>query len=363
MAMTTEQIIRYAIQNKASDIHFTVHRAPSVRVNGDLFPIEDEPVLTMEDTYKILLELVGPDSTKVLIDTGDLDTAVNTCENRFRLNAYRQRGSIGIAMRVISYTTPTLDDLGMPAVFKDLTTRTRGLILVTGPTGSGKSTTLSAMIDHVNKTRHTHILTLEDPIEYLHKHKMSIINQREIGVDTYTFATGLRAAMREDPDIILVGEMRDPETISTALTAAETGHLVMSTLHTTGSAKTIDRIIDSFPPHQQQQVRSQVSTALQAVISQQLCPTADGKGRVAALEVMIATPAIRNLIREAKTPQVNNVISTSTKMGMCSMDGSLANLIRKGIITRQTGFFYSVEPDMLTAILSGNVLAMQSMNK
>ncbi|GHV06221.1 twitching motility protein [Clostridia bacterium] len=339
-------LIRGAIDLKCSDIHLTAKLAPSARVLGELQPLDPAP-LTAEQTYDFLKQLVGAEQLAEFNTCGDLDAAVMAEGERFRLNAYRQRGATAVAMRLINSKTPTLAALNLPPVVEELTHKARGLILVTGPTGSGKSTTLAAMINAINMERHAHILTLEDPIEYLHEHKKCMVNQREIGADSETYASALRAALREDPDVILVGEMRDPETIATALTAAETGHLVMSTLHTTGAAKTIDRVIDSFPPHQQQQVRAQISTSLQAVISQQLCPTMDGQGRVAALEIMLPSPAIRNLIRENKVPQINNAISTSMSQGMCSMDGSLAELARKRVISRDTAIQFCVDYDAL----------------
>lgn len=251
-----------------------------------------------------------------------------------------------MALRVVALNIPSMDALRLPLVLKELATKQRGLILVTGPTGSGKSTTLAAMIDHMNQTRNEHIITIEDPIEYLHKHQLSIVNQREIGHDSHSFANALRAALRQDPDIILVGEMRDLETIGTAITAAETGHLVMSTLHTIGAAKTVDRIIDVFPPHQQQQVRVQLASVIEAVISQQILPKADGTGRVAAFEIMVANAAIRNLIREGKTHQIQNVIQTGANQGMQTMDASLLELYKKRIIDLPTLRKYSVDVDM-----------------
>jgi twitching motility protein PilT len=254
--------------------------------------------------------------------------------SRFRVNAYKQRGSYGIAFRVISIKIPTLDDLGFPEILKTLAMKPRGLVLVTGPTGSGKSTTLAAMVHHINSNRKCHILTLEEPIEYLHTHRSSMVNQREVGGDTQSFHSGLRAALREDPDVIVIGEMRDLETISTAITAAETGHLVMSTLHTTGAEQTIDRIIDVFPPFQQQQVRVQLSAVLEGVISQQLIARHDRPGMIAVQEILIATNAVRNIIRDGKTNQVQTIIQTSSKLGMRSMDLSLAETVRRGVITR-----------------------------
>jgi len=281
-------------------------------------------------------------------ETGELDFSYsNPGLGRFRVNIYKQRGSYSMALRVVSLNVPSMESLRLPAIIKELSMKQRGLILVTGPTGSGKSTTLASMIDLMNHQRNEHIITIEDPIEYLHKHNRSIVNQREIGHDSKSFANALRAALRQDPDIILVGEMRDLETISTAITAAETGHLVLSTLHTIGAAKTVDRIIDVFPPHQQQQIRIQLASVLEAVISQQILPKADGSGRIAAFEVMVANSAIRNLIREGKTHQIQNVIQTGASQSMVTMDASLIDLYKKRIIDMPTLRKYAVDFDMV----------------
>jgi twitching motility protein PilT len=276
---------------------------------------------------------------------------------RFRVNAYQQRGTIGAAFRMIPSVILSIDDLGLPTILHDFVKKPRGFILVTGPTGSGKTTTLAAMVDEINQDRHEHIMTIEDPIEFLHKHKSCVVNQREIGQDAQSFTLGLRAALRQDPDVILVGEMRDLETISTALTAAETGHLVFATLHTQDTPQTIDRIIDVFPPHQQHQVRVQLSVALQGIVTQQLLPTADGSGRIAACEVLSMTPAVRNLIREGKTHQIYSVLQTSSAHGMQSMDSALATLVREGKITRQLANQRSTTPEELNRLM-GTVRAV-----
>jgi twitching motility protein PilT len=273
--------------------------------------------------------------------------------SRFRVNAYKQRSSYGIAFRVINIVVPTLDELGFSPVLKDLALKTRGLILVTGPTGSGKSTTLAGMVDHINRNRNCHVLTLEEPIEYLHRHGNSMVNQREVGTDTKSFSSGLRAALREDPDVIMVGEMRDLETISTAITAAETGHLVMSTLHTTGAEQTIDRIIDVFPPHQQQQVRIQLSVVLQAVISQILMPSVENDRMLAAQEILVANNAVRNIIRDGKTNQLQTTIQTNTKAGMVPLDLSLSNLVKRNQITHEMAYAYALDREMLQRYLAG----------
>ena len=340
--MNIVELLKIGMEKRASDIHITVGVPPILRIDGKLTPLDMEP-LKPSDTKDLVYNTLSESLIQQLEKEGELDTSFSSPGiGRYRVNAYKQRGSYAMALRIIPLEIPSMESLGLPAVIKDLARLPRGLILVTGPTGSGKSTTLAAMIDLINKERNCHILTLEDPIEYLHKHNRSIVNQREIGIDSKSFANGLRAALRQDPDVILVGEMRDLETISIALTAAETGHLVLSTLHTVGSAKTIDRIIDVFPPYQQQQVRVQLSTVIQAIISQQLLPKASGDGRVAAFEVMIATPAIRNLIREEKIHQIDTAIQTGAKYKMQTMDNSLIDLYSRGVITKETALMQAV---------------------
>jgi twitching motility protein PilT len=340
--MRIEDIVNEGSARKASDIHITVGIPPTFRVNGELVPYTDEN-LSPDETENLVRQTMSEDQFKMLMEKGEYDFSYSSPgKGRYRVNAYTQRGSLGMALRIIPLEIPTMQQLGLPAVISDLARLPRGLILVTGPTGSGKSTTLATMIDQINKERKVHILTLEDPIEYLHSHKRSIVNQREIGSDSRSFTSALRGALREDPDVILVGEMRDLDTISIAITAAETGHLVLSTLHTLGSAKTIDRIIDVFPPHQQQQVRVQLSSVIQAVVSQQLLPKADGKGRVAAHEIMISTPAIRNLIREDKVHQIDTAIQTGGKFRMHTMDSSMVNLYNRGLISRDVALTQSI---------------------
>lgn len=341
-------LLTRTIEAKASDLHITVGTPPVMRINGKLVEM-DCPKLMPNDTDDIVKQMMTPEQLGKFKEKGELDFSYsNPGLGRFRINAYRQRGSASLALRVVTLKIPTIEELNLPPVITELSKKQRGLILVTGPTGSGKSTTLAAMINYMNTYRSEHILTLEDPIEYLHKHNKSIVNQREVGNDTQSFAYALRSALRQDPDVILVGEMRDLETISIAITAAETGHLVLSTLHTIGAAKTIDRIIDVFPPHQQQQVKVQLSSVLEGVISQQLLPRADGNGRVAAHEIMVTTPAIRNLIREGKTHQMQTVIQTGSKQGMQSMDASLMNLYQSRIITREVLEKYAVDFDMVS---------------
>ncbi len=343
--MNIIELVNIATSKKASDIHITVGMPPVLRINGQLINFGEEK-LRPDDTKTLVYETLSEHLIKELEENGEVDTSFSSPGiGRYRVNAYKQRGSYGMALRIIPLEIPNIDDLGLPPVVKDLARLPRGLILVTGPTGSGKSTTLATMINQINNERKCHILTLEDPIEYLHKHNQSIVNQREIGTDSRSFASSLRAALRQDPDVILVGEMRDLETISIALTAAETGHLVLSTLHTNGAAKTIDRIIDVFPPHQQQQVRIQFSSAIQAIISQQLLPKSDESGRVAAFEIMVATSAIRNLIREDKIHQIDTAIQTGAKYQMQPMDSSLLELYKRGLISKDIALMQAINQE------------------
>ena len=340
-------LLERAVSARASDLHITVNVPPIIRVDGQLTKMGEEP-LTTEVTSILARQMLTVEQIKQLEQMGELDLSFsNSGLGRFRMNIYKQRGSYCMAIRVVNILIPSLEELGLPTSVRELTKKTRGLILVTGPTGSGKSTTLASMIDLINHERNAHILTLEDPIEYLHKHNKCIINQREVGDDTQSFSKGLRAALRQDPDVILVGEMRDLETMSIAITAAETGHLVLSTLHTLGAAKTIDRIIDVFPPYQQQQIRIQLSAVLEGIISQQLLPKEEEKGRVAAFEVMLATNAIRNLIREGKTHQIQTSIQTGVKLGMQTMDHSLMEMYKRGMISRENALTYCLDLDMM----------------
>ena len=336
---------------KGSDMHLAVGLPPMLRLHGKLTPLGEDN-LTSLDIENFAKEILGATKYKKYCEVGEYDIAYAVGEiARFRVNLYKERGNDAIALRLITNEVPTLEGLRHPNILKDLTKKRRGLVLVTGPTGSGKSTTLAAMIDEINTNRKEHIITLEDPIEYLHHHKESIVNQREVGSDTDSFANALRAILREDPDVILVGEMRDFETIQIAITAAETGHLVFSTLHTIGAAKTIDRIIDVFPPHQQQQIKVQLAAVLEGIISQQLLPTSDENGRVAALEIMTTTPAIQNLIREGKTHQIPSSIQTGAKYGMKTMDMALAELYKQRKIKKETALQYAVDPEVLKRML------------
>ncbi|MGE4282262.1 MAG: type IV pilus twitching motility protein PilT [Clostridia bacterium] len=349
--MNIDDFLKYTMSKGASDLHITVGIPPTMRLDGQLVPIGDCK-LKPEDTEKIIRQILSDTQFNSFEEKGELDFSFSLAGvGRFRINVFHQRGTMSAAIRLVASTIPEPERLGLPTSVVELAKYTRGLILVTGPTGSGKSTTLASLINMINQQRGNHIITLEDPIEYLHKHGKSIVNQREIGHDTQNYANALRAALRQDPDVILVGEMRDLETISIAVTAAETGHLVLSTLHTVGAAKTIDRVIDIFPPFQQQQIRVQLSTVLQAVVSQQLISKKDQHGRIAAVEVMIANPAIRNLIREGKTHQITSMIQTGMKFGMQTMDYALANLYKKGIITSEEAMIYCVDQDLLRKML------------
>jgi twitching motility protein PilT len=317
-----------------SDLHLSAGSKPLVRLHGELQPLDDT-VLTRDHVHKMIYEILNDEQRRVFEENRDLDFAIELGEvARFRVNVFNQRNGEGAVFRVIPTQIRSFQDLGLPEVLQTLAMRENGLVLVTGPTGSGKSTTLAAMIDLINQKTRKHIITLEDPIEFVHRSQSCLVNQREIGSHTKSFSAALRAALREDPDVILVGEMRDLETISLALTAAETGHLVFATLHTKSAPKTIDRIIDAFPPAQQQQIRVQLAEALQGVVSQLLLPTKDKKGRVAALEIMVANIAIRNLIREAKTHQMPSTIQTGTQLGMQSLEQALRNLVMQGRIDK-----------------------------
>lgn len=347
MALSIEEILSKAKEAGASDVHITVGIPPKMRVNGKLITMEG-PKLLPPDTMEIAIHVMNEKQRQHFEENGEVDMSFAIAgEGRYRVNVYKQRGSIAMAFRLVGTTIPSPESLGVPQSVIDLYQKKRGLVLVTGPTGSGKSTTLASIIDTVNNNREAHVITLEDPIEYLHQHKKSIVNQREIGLDSNNYAKALRAALREDPDVILVGEMRDFETISTAITAAETGHLVFSTLHTIGAASTVDRVIDVFPPHQQQQIRVQFANVLEAVISQQLIPMVNGEGRVAAFEVLHNNPAVRNLIREGKTHQLTSVMQTNRKMGMITMDDALTQLYQEYKISREMALQFAQDQESL----------------
>ncbi len=341
------EVLDYANRNDCSDVHLVSGNVPIVRRIGLLEKLK-YPELTDQEVLNWIADFLSEDQLTMFYSGKDVDSAyTDWVGNRFRINVYRQQNRPAIAMRLLKNDIPTIDQLDLPVILKDLADLPRGLVLVTGPTGSGKTTTLAAMIDHVNQRRQRHILTLEDPIEYVYTQRNSMINQREIYKDVPNFKDGLRSALREDPDIILVGEMRDYETVSLAITAAETGHLVFSTLHTIGAPNTIDRIIDSFPTHQQPQIRTQLATVLKAAISQVLVPKADGSGRIAIHEIMLMNDAIANLIRENKIYQIATTIQTSTRMGMTTMEASLVQRMNSRQITYETALGISSNPELL----------------
>lgn len=342
-----KEILSRAGEAGASDVHLTVGLPPKMRVNGSLCSLPYE-TLTAADTMEIAGQIMKEEQLRRFREEGEFDMAfAMEGTGRYRVNAFLRQGAAALAFRLVAERIPSPEELGVPESIIDLYQRKRGLVLVTGPTGSGKSTTLAAIIDKVNHCRDAHIITLEDPIEYQHHHALSMVNQREIGTDSKSYASALRAALREDPDVILVGEMRDYETISVAVTAAETGHLVLSTLHTIGAASTVDRVIDVFPPHQQQQIRVQLANVLEAIISQQLIPRADGHGRVAAFEVLHANTAVRNLIREGKSHQIENIMQTGRKLGMMTMDDAIYQLVQERKITREMAVAFAQDGESM----------------
>jgi twitching motility protein PilT len=344
-------VLMQVMEREASDLHLTAGSPPMIRYHGTLHALDYQP-MTPQTTREVIYSILTNDQRQRLENDWQIDFAYSIPgKARFRVNAYFQRASLSAAFRLIPQTMPKLASLGVPDTLVDFTKKPRGFVLVTGPTGSGKSTTLAAMLDLINDTRHEHILTIEDPIEFLHMHKKCIVNQRELGADAQSFSLGLKAGLRQDPDVILVGEMRDLETISTALTAAETGHLVFATLHTQDTAQTVDRIVDVFPPAQQQQVRVQLSVALQGIVTQQLLPLSNGQGRCVATEVLVPTPAVRNLIREGKTHQIYSALQTGAQFGMRTMDTSLAELVREGKISRELAESRSGTPEELRRLM------------
>jgi twitching motility protein PilT len=346
------ELLERLLDLNGSDLHLTAGAPPTVRVHGDLRAVDDYPKLTPRSLQGMIYAILPQKLRERFEQELELDMSYSLPGRaRFRVNVYQQRDSIGAVFRVIPFDIKGIDELGLPPVVADLARFQRGFVVVTGPTGSGKSTTLASMVDVVNRERHGHIMTVEDPIEFLHKHKSCIVNQREVGADTHGFGAALKHVLRQDPDVILVGEMRDLETIGTAITAAETGHLVFATLHTQDAPQTIDRNIDVFPPHQQQQVRVQLSTTLQGVVTQQLIPTADGQGRAAACEVLVATPAIRNLVREGKVHQIYSSMQAGGRFGMQTMDMSLAHLVKRGDITQQMAFERCHDPEELQRLV------------
>jgi twitching motility protein PilT len=350
------EVLLEVMGRRASDLHITAGAPPMVRIRGRLVPMEGYPVLTPADTREVVYSILSNAQRQRLETEWQLDFAYQIPGRaRFRVNAYFQRAALGAAFRLIPFEVAPLESLGLPPSVADFADRARGLVLVTGPTGSGKSTTLASLIDIINSTREEHIMTIEDPIEFLHAHKKCIVNQRELGSDATSFGNALKAALRQDPDVILVGEMRDIETISTAVTAAETGHLVFATLHTQDTPQTIDRIIDVFPSAQQGQIRSQLSVALQGIMTQMLLPTADGSGRCVAAEVLVPTPAVRNLIRESKSHQIYSVLQTGGSHGMQTMDASLAQLVRAGKVTRKLAESRAHSPEELRRLVGSGM--------
>ena len=341
---TLNELISQAVSLNASDLHLTVGIPPTARIDGQLHPMGEEKCMP-PDIEAMAMSVLDDTHKEILQRNGEVDLAYSVPgKGRYRLNIFRQRGVLAMAVRVLNTRIPSPEELGLPDVLQTMCQKKRGLVLVTGPTGSGKSTTLASLINIINHTTNQHIITLEDPIEYLHRHNKSIVNQREMGADSKDYAAALRAALREDPDVILVGEMRDLETIATAITAAETGHLVFSTLHTVGAANTIDRIVDVFPPYQQQQIRTQLADVLECVVSQQLLPRQNQEGRVAAIEVMVSNSAIRNHIRESKTFQIASVMQTNRKLGMITMDDALLELYHAGDISLEKALSYAQDP-------------------
>jgi twitching motility protein PilT len=352
MTLDFSEILLAVVRQKASDLHITAGAPPMLRVRGSLVPMDGQPCLTPTDTREIVYAILNSTQRQRLETDWQLDFAYSVPGvGRYRVNAYFQRGTIGAAFRLIPTETVPIEKLGLPPVVREFSRKPRGIVLVTGPTGSGKSTSLASLINEINETRDEHIMTIEDPIEFLHQHKRCIVNQRELGQDAQSFALALKAALRQDPDVILVGEMRDKETIGTALTAAETGHLVFATLHTQDAPQTIDRIIDVFPPEQQGQVRAQLAIGLQGVVTQTLIPTADGLSRCVAAEVLIPTAGVRNLIREGKTHQIYSLIQTGGQVGMQTMDTSLAGLVRAQRITMAAAEARSSQPAELRKLV------------
>jgi twitching motility protein PilT len=348
-----EVLLEEVVKKKASDLHLQVGLPPMLRVDGALMPVSGADVLSDEAVETLIFAILDEDQKQILLKDKEFDFSFAFGDlGRFRVNAFHERGNLAAALRLIPNEILTIEQLGLPPMVNKFADYPRGLVLVTGPTGSGKSTTLAAMIHKINMERASHIITIEDPIEYTHRSKKSVIVQREVHYDTYSFSAALRSALREDPDVVLIGEMRDLETIASAITIAETGHLVFATLHTNSAAQSIDRMIDVFPPHQQPQIRSQLSNILMSITSQRLIPVIGG-GRVAAAEILIATPAVRNIIREGKTHQLEAVIQTGAEFGMQSMDKTLVNLVHNGTISYDDAKMMAVDPDELDRLMRG----------
>lgn len=348
-----EILLEEVVKKKASDLHLQVSLPPMLRVDGALVPVSGSDVLTEEAVEALLFAILDDDQKQILLKDKEFDFSFAFGDlGRFRVNAFHERGNLAAALRLIPNEILSIEQLGLPEIVKKFADYPRGLVLVTGPTGSGKSTTLAALVDKINTEKATHIITIEDPVEFTHKSKKSVLVQREVHYDTFSFSAALRSSLRQDPDVVLIGEMRDLETIASAITIAETGHLVFATLHTNSAAQSIDRMIDVFPPHQQPQIRSQLSNILMAICSQRLVPSIGG-GRVAASEIMIATPAVRNIIREGKTHQLDAVIQTGAEYGMQSMDKTLVSLIHSGVISYDEARNFAVDIEELDRLMRG----------
>ncbi|OFW53731.1 MAG: type IV pili twitching motility protein PilT [Actinobacteria bacterium RBG_16_67_10] len=357
MAATMHDLLSIMIERGASDVHITTGTYPQIRLHGKLTPLNQFEVLMPQDTQRLAYSVLNEGQKQKFEEENELDLSFGIQGlARFRCNVYRQRGAVAAAIRVIPFKIRTFAELALPPIVEQLADRPKGLILVTGPTGSGKSTTLAAMVDKINSERSEHIMTIEDPIEFVHQHKKCLVNQREVFSDTQSFKNALKSILRQDPDVVLVGEMRDLETIAAALTIAETGHLTLGTLHTNSCAQTMNRVIDVFPTSQQGQVRAQLSLVLEGVLSQQLIPTADGRGRAMALEIMVTTPAVRNLIREEKIHQIYSAMQAGQKFGMQTMNQSLAELVQKRRISREEGLNRSTMPEELDQLLKAGGL-------
>jgi twitching motility protein PilT len=356
--ISVQELLGHVLTQQASDLHVTAGTSPTLRIHGDLRPLDQYGRLEPDQVRRMIYAILTQQQRERLEQDLELDLSYSLPgKARFRVNVYFQRDAMGGAFRLIPFEIRSVEELGLPQQLNEFARFPRGLVLVTGPTGSGKSTTLAALLDVVNNERACHIMTIEDPIEYLHHHKQAMVNQREVGADTHSFAAALKHVLRQDPDVILVGEMRDLETIQTAVTAAETGHLVFATLHTQDAPQTIDRVIDAFPPHQQQQIRVQLSTTLQAIVTQQLLQTFDGQGRVVATEILVATPAIRNLIREAKVHQIYSAMQAGGRYGMHTMDFALAHLVLEGRITMELARQRCHDVQELSRLVGGGTMA------
>ncbi len=348
-----ETLLEEVVKKNSSDLHLSVGAPPMLRIDGSLVPVTGAEALTEDDVEQLIYSVVDDVQKDILLKDKEVDFSFAFGDiARFRANAFHQKGNLGLSLRLIPTKLRSIAELGLPESIEKFTSVPRGLVLVTGPTGSGKSTTLAALIDKINTEKSVHIITIEDPIEYTHNNKKSLIEQREVHYDTRSFAAALRSALREDPDVVLIGEMRDLETISAAITIAETGHLVLATLHTNNAAQSIDRMIDVFPPYQQQQIRVQLSNILQGVVSQRLIPSIGG-GRVAAAEIMISTPAVRNIVREGKTHQLDAVIQTGADQGMIQMDKALVQLVKTGRITEDEAKGYCIDTEEFSRLLHG----------